>query len=404
MRRDITASRVFLCLTFAILTGCGKENPTNTQLDPTASFTWSGDSLTPTRIRFENRSENADEFFWNFGDGTTSPETNPVHIYSEPKTYLVTLKATQSGTGSARVASQYLTITTDPPAVDFSWSGDTIASSAISFQNLTRNADTFRWDFGDGDTSLEINPVHVFHEAGTFSVTLTASLASSRQTGSITKTISIFWADPIADFDWTGETIVGSYVTLHNRSQYADEFLWKTTGDWFSSDTDPRLLFEQPGNYPISLIARNSALAKSDTVTKVLAVSPLNVSLVMIRINQIPWADSLGHPWDPDGGPDIIIIMYDPNGQALLGGGDVLLNLTSDQLPVELIPESPAELVRSREYRIDFHDLGIGVAPYGRLVGQVYFCIDALRLAQGFRGVYAVDHDSMKVDIGVEWH
>ena len=39
----------------------------------------------------------------------------------------------------------------------------------------TGDIDNFTWDFGDGDTSFEINPTHTYETAGVYTVTLTIS-------------------------------------------------------------------------------------------------------------------------------------------------------------------------------------------------------------------------------------
>jgi hypothetical protein len=44
----------------------------------------------------------------------------------------------------------------------------------VSFTNNSIFADEYMWDFGDGSTSIEINPVHVFPEEGYYIVTLSA--------------------------------------------------------------------------------------------------------------------------------------------------------------------------------------------------------------------------------------
>lgn len=46
--------------------------------------------------------------------------------------------------------------------------------SSIEFYNYSRNAESFLWDFGDGETSTEDNPIHIYNSAGTYTVTLTA--------------------------------------------------------------------------------------------------------------------------------------------------------------------------------------------------------------------------------------
>ena len=60
---------------------------------PTAQFGYTGELKVPAEIRFDNRSENAQQFEWNFGDGNTSTDSLPVHVYKKSGTYTVALTA-----------------------------------------------------------------------------------------------------------------------------------------------------------------------------------------------------------------------------------------------------------------------------------------------------------------------
>src|SRR6056297_2692042 len=72
-------------------------------------------------------------------------------------------------------------------------------SGTVSFINISENADSFEWDFGNGETSEEINPT-VTYPTGTYTVTLTASnVAGASEVFEDEITIQI--ADPMAPFD-----------------------------------------------------------------------------------------------------------------------------------------------------------------------------------------------------------
>ncbi len=61
---------------------------------------------------------------------------------------------------------------TPAPTVDFSFSVD---GYQVAFTALATNTDTYVWDFGDGESSTEQNPVHTYAQSGTYSVTLTVT-------------------------------------------------------------------------------------------------------------------------------------------------------------------------------------------------------------------------------------
>ena len=68
-----------------LLFGCGK---------PVANFMYSDSKTTaPVTIQFENKSEKAEEYEWDFGDGNFSNDESPTHEYSSSGNYLVVLKA-----------------------------------------------------------------------------------------------------------------------------------------------------------------------------------------------------------------------------------------------------------------------------------------------------------------------
>ncbi len=68
----------------------------------TADFGFSPDTLRPVILSkaafsFSNRSKGADAYIWDFGDGTTSPEKSPIHVYQDTGHYYVTLKVFNNG-------------------------------------------------------------------------------------------------------------------------------------------------------------------------------------------------------------------------------------------------------------------------------------------------------------------
>ena len=50
-----------------------------------------------------------------------------------------------------------------------------IANKQVAFTALTKRAETWNWDFGDGQSSTEMNPVHIYQEGGIYDVKLTVS-------------------------------------------------------------------------------------------------------------------------------------------------------------------------------------------------------------------------------------
>lgn len=74
----------------------------------------------PAEVQFTNSSIGGDTYWWEFGDGSTSAEAAPVHVYEEPGEYTVTMRLSDSfACAIADTAVLVITVLADPPvAVD----------------------------------------------------------------------------------------------------------------------------------------------------------------------------------------------------------------------------------------------------------------------------------------------
>lgn len=127
-------------------------------------------------IAFENGSSGGLEFIWSFGDGSPiSNEINPVHIYTRPGSYVVRLIANDTSTCN-KTDTTYLTVNVFAlPTADFSYSPiPPEENKPANFSNSSSGAVTYKWDFGDGETSELANPSHQFNATGIYNVCLVA--------------------------------------------------------------------------------------------------------------------------------------------------------------------------------------------------------------------------------------
>jgi len=78
-----------------------------------------------------------------------------------------------------------------PPTANFTYSPEPAqANEPVTFNNLSENAVSYEWDFGDGNTSTEENPTHTYTEGGSFRVTLVATNAAG-ETAQIRKAVRV---------------------------------------------------------------------------------------------------------------------------------------------------------------------------------------------------------------------
>ncbi len=136
---------------------------------------------------------NITEYFWEFGDGETSTEKNPIYEYEEDnKNFTVKLKV-KTDKGLEQNFSKNITIT---KSLSAKFEAE-IKCKNVIFKNLSLSCDpevSYAWDFGDGRVSTEKNPTHLYDHNGNYTVFLTA-VNKDGTTATFAKNITLFTAD-----------------------------------------------------------------------------------------------------------------------------------------------------------------------------------------------------------------
>lgn len=158
-------------LLVALFVGCKKEEPV---IQPSAKFSYKTDELS---VSFMNQSTNAVSYYWDFGNGGTSTQKDPIIYYKSEGTYSVSLIARNRGVEDTY--TQNVTVSYHPKA---SFTYKTEHPLKVVFTNKSTNADSYRWDFGDGKTSTEKNPTHRYNTLGVYKVSLTVKHGSQQDT------------------------------------------------------------------------------------------------------------------------------------------------------------------------------------------------------------------------------
>ncbi len=141
---------------------------------PTAGFSSSAtQGCAPFSVTFtDNSAPDIQQRSWRFPGGipATSTEVSPSVYYADPGSYTVELEVTNAAGMDILQQQDYIEVIAQPRAVfDFQLLGDTLILT-----NLSTNAVEFRWSFGDGNSSMEASPVHIYGSSGTYRVTLVA--------------------------------------------------------------------------------------------------------------------------------------------------------------------------------------------------------------------------------------
>ena len=140
-----------------------------------ATFTTPALGCAPYTAFFDNTSLAGTDFKWDFGDNTTSTDVNPTHLYANPGTYNVRLIAYDTNTCNKIDTSAWFTIKVVlKPSAFFRWSPNPPQENVpVTFANLSSSDAThFLWNFGDGESSTDNNPVHEYNATGSYTAEL----------------------------------------------------------------------------------------------------------------------------------------------------------------------------------------------------------------------------------------
>ena len=179
----------------------------------------------PNPVEFENESENANEYFWDFGDGNSSNDEEPTHIYTEPGTYTVTLVASDTN-GCYEADSSIIELTIATFEGEVEEPNDPICVGD-SIQLEASGGSSYLWSPGEllSDSTVA-NPIATVIENTTFTVIIDDTCGTDTlevvvevigvdaeiiedQAICIEDTIGI-WADGGIDYTWNNHpSIIG---------------------------------------------------------------------------------------------------------------------------------------------------------------------------------------------------
>lgn len=139
----------------------------------TSSFNAPSMACSGDTIKFTNTSTGGSSSYWNFGDNSTSIQTDPIHVYSVSNSDSIQFEVNMaSGSGTCASAAKRSITVYRVPSANFTLKND--SNGKIEFKPADSMASaTYSWNFGDGSTSSVFKPTHTFAKNGTYKITLT---------------------------------------------------------------------------------------------------------------------------------------------------------------------------------------------------------------------------------------
>ncbi|MFT4152201.1 PKD domain-containing protein [Parafilimonas sp.] len=196
-------------------------------------------------------------YSWDFGDGTTSNAATPVHAYKEAGVYNVRLIITsKEGCSDTLLIKNAVSLSTKPNA-DFTASPtDACASASIQFTDAsTGDISEWIWNFGDGETSLEQNPLYVYDTIGYFNVSLVVGKYKCYDT--IVKKAYIHTTPPVAGYNIIYDCSTPYLYRFKDTSAGATTWLWDFGDGATSTTQNPSHTYSATGTFYVTLTVSN---------------------------------------------------------------------------------------------------------------------------------------------------
>ena len=249
---------------------------------PVAAFIANSTSIDVGQsVQFTSQStNNPTSYAWDFGDGSTSTQQNPTHIYNSEGNYDVLLTVVNNAGSDTESKYGYITVIPEAVIADFiSYNTSVDHGATVQFtDNSINNPTSWLWDFGDGNTSTEQNPSHQFYYtggdiAGTsyYDITLTVSNQYGNDTKTRVNYISATMYPPLCEFtDFTASNtnvLVGQNIDF-NLYSYGEclDALWDF-GDGTTSNLSTHT-YTSAGVYTVSVTGTDgAALTKTNFIT-----------------------------------------------------------------------------------------------------------------------------------------
>jgi PKD repeat protein len=145
---------------------------------PVAGFTATPVSGTvPLTVNFVSTSTDATSYLWDFeNDGSDDATGASVsHQYTAAGTYSVRLTVSGPGGTDSITETDYITVNENSPHAAFTGTPTSgTPDLRVEFANTSTYYTQLTWDFGDGGSSTEENPIYTYTAAGSYDVSLTA--------------------------------------------------------------------------------------------------------------------------------------------------------------------------------------------------------------------------------------
>ena len=200
---------------------------------------------------------------WHFGDGNTSNEDSPTHTYVQDGMYEVSLKESIDNGACFREWNLQINVNSSGCTANFGGYMDSTSQNMIHFQNFSvvsaGNTATYVWNFDDGSTSTEMNPVHQFVE-GNYNVCVTVN-SSSGCSNTFCQPVNLTNQNCQPNFYFEHsdtDPLTMTFFDQSNSNSTIQSWTWNFGDGTTGNSPSPTHTYAQEGDYSVCLEIMNT--------------------------------------------------------------------------------------------------------------------------------------------------
>jgi len=233
---------------------------------------------TPHIVSFVNATTGATRFIWNYGDGSNNDTTNNAqtiiaHSFNTPGVFTVSINMTNGC--SDTTVFRTVTVYAKPVAAFTTNALQYCLGDTIKVQNASINANSYRWFWGDGQSSNGFEPVHVYNTAGNYDIVLRAERTNS--SGIVCLDTTHLNITVLVKPDVRVQSNISSVLCVPFNFTATAPGIINETVTWIITDTTviPSVIiqngisavysFNKPGTFTVKMLASNAIGCKDST-------------------------------------------------------------------------------------------------------------------------------------------
>lgn len=270
------------------------------QAPPVSDF-WIVDNYTqapiPFTAAFDNNSTNATAYSWNFGDGNTSTDSDPTHLYSKPGIFTIILNATSDWGWNL---SQKTLIAYENISANYTYTTEPcpVFPVDVTFRDNSTGGTISNWTWFFDDGSLPVNVTtntitHQFHSPRVYNITMRAYnmtfgvFNQTSQNVDITGLYANFTANPWERFISRGETTTVTFNSTSVGTNSLTQYRWDFANGDYDITPNTSTEYVRNGTYNVTLTLTNITCGESNSTTK-------SVRIIENLTADFEWAPTFG--------------------------------------------------------------------------------------------------------------